>query len=307
MSVRGWMDWLFRGLGVARTWLLGAIWIAPLAYVLWASFREPSVALSLDITKGWTFNNLITVWNAAPFGLYYVNTALLVFGLCSAQIVIGTLAAYAFARFEFPGKELLFFFVLMQLMIFPEIMLLENFRIVSAMGLYNTIPGIGIVSVASAFAIFLIRQAFRTVPKELVEAAEVEGASRLAILWKVYIPVTRSSIAAFHEIIQVHVAMLMDFLLAVAGRDKRHLGDEDFGLVHVWVVIETAWRAISQIREQGDSYLVRDIDARQSQIPNLIPGERREFRLQLATPFPNGIANRRDRVCRFSHGDDQFT
>ena len=197
MSVRGWMDWLFRGLGVARTWLLGAIWIAPLAYVLWASFREPSVALSLDITKGWTFNNLITVWNAAPFGLYYVNTALLVFGLCSAQIVIGTLAAYAFARFEFPGKELLFFFVLMQLMIFPEIMLLENFRIVSAMGLYNTIPGIGIVSVASAFAIFLIRQAFRTVPKELVEAAEVEGASRLAILWKVYIPVTRSSIAAF--------------------------------------------------------------------------------------------------------------
>lgn len=197
MSVRGWMDWLFRGLGVARTWLLGAIWIAPLAYVLWASFREPSVALSLDITKGWTFNNLITVWNAAPFGLYYVNTALLVFGLCSAQIVIGTLAAYAFARFEFPGRELLFFFVLMQLMIFPEIMLLENFRIVSAMGLYNTIPGIGIVSVASAFAIFLIRQAFRTVPKELVEAAEVEGASRLAILWKVYIPVTRSSIAAF--------------------------------------------------------------------------------------------------------------
>lgn len=197
MSMRGLIDHLLSGLGVLRTWLLGAVWIAPLAYVLWASFREPSVALSLDITRGWTFNNLVTVWNAAPFGLYYINTALLVFGLCAAQIVIGTLAAYAFARFEFPGKELLFFFVLMQLMIFPEIMLLENFRIVSAMGLYNTIPGIGIVSVASAFAIFLIRQAFRTVPKELVEAAEVEGASRLGILWRVYIPVTRSSIAAF--------------------------------------------------------------------------------------------------------------
>jgi sn-glycerol 3-phosphate transport system permease protein len=77
------------------------------------------------------------------------------------------------------------------------VVLLENFRLVSSLGLYNTLPGIGIVSAASAFAIFLIRQAFRSVSKELVEAAEVEGASRLEILWRVYIPVTRSSIAAF--------------------------------------------------------------------------------------------------------------
>ncbi len=197
MSARFWMNRATRALGVLRTWFLAGIWIAPLAYVLWASFREPSVALSLDFTRGWTFDNLVTVWNAAPFGRYYINTALLVLGLAATQIVIGTLAAYAFARFEFPGRELLFLFVLIQLMIFPEILLLENFRIVSALGLYNTIPGIGIVSAASAFAIFLIRQAFRSVPKELVEAAEVEGASRLGILWRVYIPVTRSSIAAF--------------------------------------------------------------------------------------------------------------
>ena len=197
MYHREWVDRLFGGLKSSGTWVLGALWIIPLAYIFWAGFRNPQVALSLDITSGWTFDNLLYVWNAAPFGRYYFNTILLVIGLSTTQIVLGSLAAYGFARYTFPGREVLFLFVLLQLMIFPEILLLENFRLVSSLGLYNTIPGIGIVYAASAFAIFLIRQAFRSVPKELVEAAEVEGASRLAILWKVYVPVARPSIAAF--------------------------------------------------------------------------------------------------------------
>ena len=197
MYHREWVDRLFGALKSSGTWVLAALWIVPLAYIFWAGFRNPQVALSLDITSGWTFDNLLYVWNAAPFGRYYFNTILLVIGLSTTQIVLGSLAAYGFARYTFPGREVLFLFVLLQLMIFPEILLLENFRLVSSLGLYNTIPGIGIVYAASAFAIFLIRQAFRSVPKELVEAAEVEGASRLAILWKVYVPVARPSIAAF--------------------------------------------------------------------------------------------------------------
>ncbi len=197
MYHREWVDRLFGGLRSSGTWMLGVLWIVPLAYIFWAGFRNPQVALSLDITSGWTFDNLLFVWNAAPFGRYYFNTTVLVIGLSTTQIVLGSLAAYGFARFNFPGREVLFLFVLLQLMIFPEILLLENFRLVSSLGLYNTIPGIGIVYAASAFAIFLIRQAFRGVPKELVEAAEVEGASRLAILWKVYVPAARPSIAAF--------------------------------------------------------------------------------------------------------------
>jgi sn-glycerol 3-phosphate transport system permease protein len=197
MYHREWVDRLFGGLKSSGTWVLAVLWIVPLAYIFWAGFRNPQVALSLDITSGWTFDNLLYVWNAAPFGRYYFNTILLVIGLSTTQIVLGSLAAYGFARYTFPGREVLFLFVLLQLMIFPEILLLENFRLVSSLGLYNTIPGIGIVYAASAFAIFLIRQAFRSVPEELVEAAEIEGASRLAILWKVYVPVARPSIAAF--------------------------------------------------------------------------------------------------------------
>lgn len=197
MYHREWVDRLFAALQASGTWVLGLLWIAPLLYIFWTGFRDPQVALSLDPTSGWTFDNLLFVWNSAPFDRYYFNTTVLVVGLAVTQIVVGTLAAYAFARFTFPGRDVLFLFVLLQLMIFPEILLLENFKLVASLGLFNTIPGIGIVYAASAFAIFLIRQAFRGVPKELVEAAEVEGASRLAILWKVYIPVARPSIAAF--------------------------------------------------------------------------------------------------------------
>jgi sn-glycerol 3-phosphate transport system permease protein len=182
---------------VGLAWLLGILWIAPLLYVFWAAFRQPAVALTLNPFTGWTFDNLISVWNAAPFDRYYLNTVILVTGLATGQLVLGILAAYALARYEFPGRDVLFGFILLQLMIFPEILLSENFRLVSNLGLQDTIPGIGIPYVASAFCIFLMRQSFKGVPKELVEAAEIEGASRLETLWKVYIPLARSTIVAF--------------------------------------------------------------------------------------------------------------
>lgn len=178
-------------------WSLAILWVAPLAYVFWVGLRVPSEALTFNPFSGWTLSNVTTIWEQGRFARYYLNTTILVVGLTTSQVVLACLAAYAFARFRFPGNEVLFLVVLLQLLIFPEILLPETFRLVAGMGLANTIPGIAIPYVASAFAIFLLRQAFRTVPKELVEAAEVEGASRLEILWKVYIPLARPTLVAF--------------------------------------------------------------------------------------------------------------
>lgn len=182
---------------VASVWLIALLWIAPLAYIFWAAFRRTEVALTFQPFTGWTLENLITVWNTAPFGRFYFNTAVLVIGLSAGQIILGCLAAYAFARYRFPLHNLMFTLVLLQLMIFPEVLLGENFRLVASLGLADTLAGIGLPYLASAFFIFLLRQTFKSVPLELVEAAEVEGASRLEILWKVYIPVARPTIIAF--------------------------------------------------------------------------------------------------------------
>ncbi|QBI18757.1 carbohydrate ABC transporter permease [Egibacter rhizosphaerae] len=184
-------------LEVLAAWLIALLWLAPLAYIFWAAFRETEVALSFQPFTGWTFDNLVTVWNTAPFDRFYFNTTVLVIGLSAGQIILGSLAAYAFARYRFPLHNFMFTLVLLQLMIFPEVLLGENFRLVANLGLADTLAGIGLPYLASAFFIFLLRQSFKSVPLELVEAAEVEGASRLEILWKVYVPVARPTIIAF--------------------------------------------------------------------------------------------------------------
>jgi len=82
-------------------------------------------------------------------------------------------------------------------MIMPEVLLVENYCIISNMGLLDTIPAIGLFYMVSAFGIFVLRQSFKTIPKELVEAAQVEGVSAVGILWKVYVPLSRSTYIAY--------------------------------------------------------------------------------------------------------------
>ncbi|MFE7191493.1 carbohydrate ABC transporter permease [Kitasatospora sp. NPDC057541] len=168
----------------ALAWLAGLLWTAPLLYVFVRAFESGTADLS-------------SAWRAAPFGRYYLNTALLVTGITAAQLLVGVLAAYAFARFAFPLRGPLFGFVLIQLMIFPEVLMSENYRTIAALGLLDTLPGVGLPYVASAFCVFFLRQAFLGVPDELVEAARIEGVSRIGILWKVFVPAARPSIVAY--------------------------------------------------------------------------------------------------------------
>ncbi len=180
---------------VILAWAMAVLWVFPLVLVLVMAFRDSPTNLSL--LEGWTLENITRVWGAAAFETYLRNSFILVVGLTAAQIVLGVLAAYAFARFEFPGSQTLFFIVLAQLVIYPEIMLSENFFMITRLGLDDTLLGVGIPYAASAFAIFLLRQSFKTVPKELVEAAVMEGMGRMRVLWRVYLPLCRSTVAAF--------------------------------------------------------------------------------------------------------------
>ncbi len=111
--------------------------------------------------------------------------------------ILCTLAAYAFARFEFRGKDIAFALVLVQLMIMPEVLIVENYATMSKLGLVDTISGIGLHYMASAFGIFLLRQSFKTIPKELDDAARIEGCSMMQILWNVYVPLSRSTYLAY--------------------------------------------------------------------------------------------------------------
>ena len=112
---------------------------------------------------------------AAPFARYFLNTFVLVTLILACQLVLGTLAAYAFARYEFRGRNLAFALVPAQLMIMPDVLIVENYRTMSRLGIVDTIPAIALPYIASAFGIFLLRQTFKAVPKEPDDAARVEG------------------------------------------------------------------------------------------------------------------------------------
>ena len=178
-------------------WLLGVLWILPLAYATWTAFHPREYSARFVPTAPLTLQNFVEAWQAAPFARYMVNTVVLVTVILAAQLVLCTLAAYAFARFHFVGRDVAFLLVLVQLMIMPDVLIVENYRTMSRLGVLDTIVAIGLPYMASAFGIFLLRQTFKTVPKELDEAARVEGAGVLGTLWRVYVPLARPVYVAY--------------------------------------------------------------------------------------------------------------
>ncbi|KQP13061.1 carbohydrate ABC transporter permease [Pseudorhodoferax sp. Leaf267] len=186
----GWLDH-------AAAWLLALLWVLPLLYAVWTAFHPGEYATRFALVAPLTLSNFARAWEAAPFARYFLNTALLVLMILAVQLVLGTLAAYAFARYDFRGRHVLFALVLVQLMVMPDILLVENYKTMSRLGLVDTLLAIGLPYFASAFAIFLLRQTFMGIPKELDEAARVEGASALQTLWRVYVPLARPVYTAF--------------------------------------------------------------------------------------------------------------
>ena len=160
-----------RTLETAGAWLLGLLWILPLAYAFWTAFHPSEFSTHFVPTAPLTLENFAKAWAAAPFARYFLNTILLVTMILAAQLVLCTLAAYAFARFAFAGRDVAFLLVLVQLMIMPDVLIVENYRTMSRLGILDTLAAIGLPYMASAFGIFLLRQTFKTVPKELDEAA----------------------------------------------------------------------------------------------------------------------------------------
>jgi sn-glycerol 3-phosphate transport system permease protein len=193
-SPRAWIAVTLESFGA---WLLALIWLSPLLYAVWTAFHPPAYSTKFDLFAPLTLANFVSAWNAAPFARYFLNTIVLVTGILVGQLVLSTLAAFAFARFEFRGRDALFVLILVQLMITPDILLVENYRTMKTLGLVDTLPGIGLPYLASAFGIFLLRQAFKLVPKELDEAARIEGCGSLGVLWRVYVPLARPIYVAF--------------------------------------------------------------------------------------------------------------
>ena len=186
-----------RFLNTFAAWCLALLWLLPLLYAVWTAFHPSEYETRFSLFAPLTLQNFVQAWNDAPFARYFLNTVILVTGIVAAQFFLCTLAAYAFARFTFPGRSFLFTLVLLQLLVMPDILIVQNYQTMRSFGLIDTIAAIGLPYIASGFGIFLLRQTFMTVPKELDEAARVEGCSFLGVLWRVYIPLAKPTYLAY--------------------------------------------------------------------------------------------------------------
>ena len=184
-------------LSTLAAWAFALVWALPLIYALWAAFHPSAYSTHFTLASPLTLHNFARAWDAAPFARYFLNTIMLVLGIMASQFVICTLAAFGLARWKFYGADLLFALILIQLMVTPDVLILENYRTLQEMNLIDTLTGVGIPYVASAFGIFLLRQAFKTIPKELDDAARMEGASTLQTIWRVYLPLAKPVYVAY--------------------------------------------------------------------------------------------------------------
>lgn len=179
---------------VALLWLSPLIWIVLTSLKTKAEVFDPNASL---LPAALNLSNYPATLAVAPFGTYLVNSLLVTGSILICQLVTITLAAYAFARLEFPFKRLLFTLFLLQIMFPIYAIFLTNFITLRELDLINTLPAMIVPFVASGYGTFMLRQSFRQVPSELADAARLDGCGHFSTLWHVYLPLVQPTLIAF--------------------------------------------------------------------------------------------------------------
>ncbi len=164
------------------------------------------------------WRNFLAAWHAAPFFAMFVNSLAVTVAGTVAKLANAIFCAYAFAFIPIPGRNVAFFFVLGALMIPEEVTILPNYLTVAALGYVNTVPGLVLPTIGSAFATFFLRQAFLSLPREVIDAAKVDGAGHLATLWHVVLPLARPVLATL--VLLTAVARWNDFLWPLVATSR---------------------------------------------------------------------------------------
>lgn len=174
--------------------------VFPLLWMISAALKtqneiiDPNSSL-LPLHPQWS--NIRVAWTTAPFGTFFLNTAIFSIVTTAGQILTGMLAGYAFAMFDFPAKRVLFYLVMSGLMIPFTVVIVPVVQLLADFGWINTWQGLLVPNIASALGCFLFRQFFLSAPLELGEAARIDGASEWRIFWSVYRPLAQPMTAAF--------------------------------------------------------------------------------------------------------------
>lgn len=175
--------------------VLGAlIAIYPFVWMVGTAFKtlsEANTASLRILPASWQWSNLAETFRAAPFGRYFLNSLFVSLTVCISVCITALMAGYAFARLRFPGSSLLFAITLGSMMVPFEAVFVPNFVLITRLGWYNSYPALIVPWCANAFSIFLIRQAFLSLPNDYYDAAVVDGCGHLRFLVRIGAPLVK--------------------------------------------------------------------------------------------------------------------
>jgi ABC-type sugar transport system, permease component len=174
--------------------LLTFVFLIPVVWVIASSFKPPGELFSWPPTlfgKNPTINNYVQALQRGDFVRFFTNTVFVSIVSTVLTIIVNVMSGYAFAKYEFPGKKLLFGLVLATLMVPLEVIMIPIFRVIVVTGLYNNIWGLIIPAVASPTAVFLVKQYYEGITSAYMEAARIDGASEFGILTKIMLPLAK--------------------------------------------------------------------------------------------------------------------
>jgi multiple sugar transport system permease protein len=210
---------------------LALLVIAPFIWMILTSFKDMSEIYVYPpkwLPEKFNFDNYVKAFTAAPFGRYYLNSLIVAFTVTLGQLITCSMAAFAFARLRFKGRDILFYIFLGTMMIPYNVTMIPSFMVLYWLGWIDSYYALIVPGLASAFGTFLLRQFFITIPRELEEAAYIDGASRFQVLRKIIVPLARPALATLA--IFTFMGVFNDFIWALIVVNSEQMQTVQLGL-----------------------------------------------------------------------------
>ena len=180
--------------------LIGSfIMLVPFIWMILTSFKTYKETVKIPVVwlpSVWNLDNFNEVLRKLDFARYYKNTITVTILICGLQMFFCSLAAYAFARMRFPGQKIIFFFLLTIFMVPGQMTLIPRYLLMVRLRWVDTLQGIIVPGIFSVYTVFMLKQAFESLPKELEESGKLDGCSYFGIYWTILLPLCKSSLIA---------------------------------------------------------------------------------------------------------------
>ncbi|HNV85527.1 MAG TPA: carbohydrate ABC transporter permease [Candidatus Omnitrophota bacterium] len=182
---------------------IGAVtMVAPFLWMLVTSLKEPGQVFSYQrawiadwVPTSFVWKNYVKAWQVVPFARFYLNSIFVAVLTTAGQVFTSSMAGYAFARLKFPGRDKLFFGYLMTLMIPGAVTMIPNFILLRWLGWIDSYKALILPGIFTAYGTFMLRQFFMTLPRDLEDAAKIDGCSYFGIFWRIILPLSKPALA----------------------------------------------------------------------------------------------------------------